>query len=106
MDEAMAYLEPEGISSELAERLLLSPQRRRNEEPPAAQEFSQTQFVHCRRKNRVHGAIVEAALKIETTLGANLALALLKDDKVPGEVASRILSAGPRQVRAKNTSHS
>jgi ParB-like chromosome segregation protein Spo0J len=57
--------------------------------------------VNCRRRNRVHDAIVEAALKIERTHGSDWALALLKDEKVPEEVARRILAQELRQVRAR-----
>jgi len=60
--------------------------------------------ARCRRKNRVHDAIVEAALKIERKMGADHALALLKDEGVPDEVACRIMAPGPRQVRARTAS--
>jgi hypothetical protein len=57
--------------------------------------------VGCRRKNRMQDAIVEAALKIEKKLGRDMALALLKDEQVPDEVAARILAPEPRQLRSR-----
>ena len=61
---------------------------------------AQSRAVTCRRRNRVHDAIVEAALTIERTLGLGYALALLRRENVPDAVAARILGQGPRQLRA------
>jgi hypothetical protein len=44
---------------------------------------------------------LEAALKIERTHGSDWAFPLLKEEKVPEEVALRILAQGPRQVRTR-----
>lgn len=49
----------------------------------------------------MHDAIVEAALKIERRFGADHALALLRQEQVPDEVAARVIAPGPRQVRAR-----
>lgn len=103
IDAAMVYLEQEKIPREVAERILLSKQYRQSTQLPPAAEVSQAQYVQCRRRNRIHDAIVEAALKIETKLGADWAVALLKDEKVPDEVMNRVLGEGPRQVRAKKS---
>lgn len=99
--EAMAYLKDEGVPNDVAERVLLTQLRRSSQSEPQARVASDAQFVSCRRRNRVHHAIVEAALKIETTLGTEWAHALLKSEKVPEDVARRVISDGPRQVRAK-----
>jgi len=96
LDEAMAYLEREEVPQDVAARVLLTDQRRREQEappPPAA--------FRCRRKNHVHDAIVEAALKIEKRFGAEYALALLRQEQVPDAVAVRVIAPGPRQLRAR-----
>ncbi len=63
--------------------------------------MSHAPYLGCRRKNRVHDAIVEAALKIERKLGREMALALLRNEQVPAEVAARVIADGPRQLRAR-----
>jgi hypothetical protein len=99
--EAMAYLEQEGIPKAISERVLLTQQRRHVVDAAGVPNSSKAQFVNCRRKNRVHDAIVEAALKIETKLGTEWARTLLKQEKVVDDVAARIFADGPRQLRAK-----
>ena len=96
LDEAMAYLERESVPHDIAKRVLLTDQRRHQQEsPPPPSAF------RCRRRNHVHDAIVEAALKIEKRFGADHALALLRQEKVPDEVAARVIAPGPRQLRAR-----
>jgi hypothetical protein len=100
LDEAIGYLERECIPRDIAERVLLTEQKR----VPAGMGGSRSAIaapIECRRKNRVHDAIVEAALKIERKLGRDVALALLRDEKVPASVAARIVADGPRQLRAR-----
>ena len=94
LDEAMAYLEREGVPRDVAKRVLLTDQHRHQDPPPP------TAF-RCRRKNHVHDAIVEAALKIEKRFGVEHALALLREEQVPDEVAARVMAPGPRQLRAR-----
>lgn len=103
LDEARAYLEREHIPRDIAERVLLTEQKRTSN---AAKDSPRAAFVSvpvfaCRRKNRVHDAIVEAALKLERKCGPEWALALLRDERVPEEVAVRILAHGPRQLRTR-----
>lgn len=69
--------------------------------PPVLRDLPQLAHAGCRRRNPVHDAIVEAALKIERTLGTDWALALLRAERVPDEVGARIAAQGPRQVRAR-----
>jgi hypothetical protein len=40
-------------------------------------------------------------LKIERHFGTERALVLLRQESVPGSVAERVLTAGPRQIRAR-----
>lgn len=101
LEEARAYLEREDIPPEVAERILCTEQARQASHAAASRPHLPTPPVTCRRRNRVHDAIVEAALKIERTHGREMALALLKDEQVPEEVALRILAQGPRQLRAR-----
>jgi hypothetical protein len=84
LDDAMRYLEQEGISKNIAERVLLTEQRRLPNGQAPAVSPTPGPFFTCRRKNRVQDAIVEAALK------------------VPDAVAERITAPGPRQLRARN----
>lgn len=100
MEEAIAYLQRENIPSDIAEQVLDGGHERRS--APAALPASQASPV-CRRRNRVHDAIVEAALKIERRLGAGRALALLKSEQVPDTVVARIMADGPRQLRARKS---
>jgi hypothetical protein len=101
LDEARAYLERERIPWDIIERILFTEQRRRPHSQAPSHLATPTAPVHCRRRNRVHDAIVEAALKIERKMGADSALAVLKDEGVPEEVALRVLAPGPRQLRVR-----
>ena len=104
VDDAQAYLNRQNIPRDVAERVLFTEQKRL---PRPAQTAPRPASLlpgppaGCRRKNRIHDAIVEAALKIERTLGPEWALALLRDERVPEAVAERIVAQGPRQVRIK-----
>jgi hypothetical protein len=100
LDEAMDYLAREGVAPDVAERVLLTERRRQPEPAPAPPPF------RCRRKNLVHDAIVEAALKIEQRLGTAYAVALLRQENVPDAVAERVMAPGPRQVRARRLAYS
>lgn len=73
LDEAIGYLEREGVPSDIAERVLFSEQRRQSSLPAADTWLAHAPYVGCRRRNRVHDAIVEAALKIEKKLGREMA---------------------------------
>jgi hypothetical protein len=99
LDEAMQYLAREGVPGHIAERVLLTDQRRKAD--PV-----QLPLFRCRRKNRVHDAIVEAALKIERRFGTEYALALMQQESVPEAVAARVTAPGPRQIRARQVTHS
>lgn len=104
LDEARAYLEREHIPRDIAERVLLTEQRRSPNGarmPSAAPPPVAVPVFACRRKNHVHDAIVEAALKLERKSGPAWALALLRDERVPEEVSARVLARGPRQLRAR-----
>jgi hypothetical protein len=101
LDEARAYLEREHIPRDIVERILFTERRRRPQAPAPARSATPAAPFQCRRRNRVHDAIVEAALKIERKMGTMHAQALLKDEGVPDEVARRILAQGPRQLRAR-----
>ena len=104
LDEARAYLEQQHIPKDIAERVLHTERRRLSPSAAPVRYAPPSVAARCRRKNRVHDAIVEAALKIERKMGADHALALLKDEGVPDEVACRIMAPGPRQVRARTAS--
>jgi hypothetical protein len=95
LDEAMAYLEREGVSRDIAERVLLTDRKRSQPAPDRAS------FFRCRRKNHVHDAVIEAALKIEKRFGTEYALALLQQESVPEAVVARVIAQGPRQIRCK-----
>lgn len=99
LDEALAYLAREGVPGDIAERVLLTDQRRQAD-PVRLPLF------RCRRKNHVHDAIVEAALKIERRLGTDYALALMRQENVPDAVAARVTAPRPRQIRARKIVHS
>jgi len=99
LDEAMGYLEREGVPGHIAERVLLTDSKRRQ----SAQ--AQPPVFRCRRKNLVHDAIVEAALKIERRFGTAYALALLQQERVPEAVATRVTAQGPRQIRTRRIAH-
>lgn len=105
LDEARAYLEREHIPRDIVQRVLFTEQKRT---PNGARPASPPPLVSvpafaCRRKNRVHDAIVEAALKLERKCGSKWALALLRDELVPEEVSARVLAEGPRQLRTNKT---
>jgi hypothetical protein len=95
LDEAKDYLERESIPRDVAERVLLTEHKR--QPPPAPAALPPT----CRRKNLVHDAIVEAALKIEQKRGAGTARALLQAEDVPAEVVERVIAQRPRQIRSR-----
>lgn len=99
--DAMEYLRREGISNAVAERVLLTDCRRGMRQPAFAPAFPAEGQMACRRRNHVHDAIVEAALKIERKLGAATALTLLEQEQVPDSVVARVLAEGPRQLRVK-----
>ncbi|CAH0172600.1 hypothetical protein SRABI118_01033 [Massilia sp. Bi118] len=101
MDEAVRYLAQEGVPKETIARVLLSSNKRAPPMATAPGRSIQAPFAGCRRKNHIHDAIVEAALKIEKKLGRDLALALLKDEQVPDEVAARVIAPEPRRIRIK-----
>jgi hypothetical protein len=98
-EEAKAYLEQEHIPRDVAERILHTDQTRQAPPGAAAGAPAPARPAMCRRRNRVHDAIVEAALKIARKHGSDRALALLKAEDVPDAVAARILALGPRQIR-------
>lgn len=103
IDEAQAYLAREDISDSIAQRFLSNGRRSSDTATtPALHGFSSTSFTVCRRRNQLHDAIVEAALKIEKKLGRDWALALLRDEGVSDEVSARILAEGPRRLRCKS----
>jgi hypothetical protein len=99
LDEAVAYLERASVPQEIAQRVLFT--ERKRPLPGTSGALAQAPYVGCRRKNRVHDAIVEAALKIEKKLGRDMALALLRDEQVPESVAARVLAQEPGQLRAR-----
>jgi hypothetical protein len=99
VEEAIDYLERARVPREITERVLLTDRRRAAAGAPACQ--AQAPYPGCRRRNHVHDAIVEAALKIEQKLGTHMALALLRDEQVPESVAARVLSREPGQLRAR-----
>jgi hypothetical protein len=101
LDEARAYLEREHVPRDVAERILNTGRTRQAAQDADRRNASPTPSANCRRRNHVHDAIVEAALKIERKLGTAWALALLLDEDVPEEVALRILAQGPRQLRVR-----
>jgi hypothetical protein len=102
LEEAVEYLEREGVAREIVDRVLFTDQKR----PPVKPVHDtavEAPFAGCRRKNRVHDAIVEAALKIEKNQGMHMALHLLKEEQVPETVWPRILAREPGQLRARKT---
>ena len=105
VDEAKAYLERENIAESITQRILGDGGRHSDSltaAPPSLPSTPPAPFTVCRRRNQLHDAIVEAAVKIERKLGRDWALALLHDEKVPDEVAARVLAEGPRLLRCKN----
>lgn len=99
LDEALAYLAREGVPGDIAERVLLTDLRRKAD--PV-----QLPLFRCRRRNHVHDAIVEAALKIERRFGTDHALALMRQESVSDAVAARVTAPGPRQILARKIADS
>jgi hypothetical protein len=103
VDEAKAYLKRENVAESIAQRILADGARRSDAlPPPPSPSVPPASFAVCRRRNQLQDAIVEAAVKIERKLGRDWALALLRDENVPDEVAARVLAEGPRLLRCKN----
>jgi len=100
LDEAIAYLQRESVPSDIAQRVLMTGRRRRQPAAAAAAPVPPP-YAGCRRRNHVHDAIVEAALKIERKLGVDWALNLLRDEQVSKEVVTRLSAQVPRQLRVK-----
>lgn len=101
IDEAKAYLLQENIPEHIAERVLCTGQKQNSFDPKSEFPEPTPPPASCRRRNHLHDAIVEAALKIQGRLGDHWARTLLKNEHVPDEVTERILGLGPRQLRAK-----
>lgn len=101
LDEALAYLDRENIPKGMAEQYLQAGTRSAQGRSDNATDTARPPLASCRRKNRVHDAIVEAALKIERKMGAEWAMMLLREEKVPEDVILRIIAAGPRQLRTR-----
>ena len=101
VDEAIEYLDREHVPKEIVERVLFTENKRRSAAGPG--QPPQAPYFGCRRRNRVHDAIVEAALKIEKKQGKHVALALLRDEQVPEAVAARVIAQEPGQLRGKKT---
>lgn len=100
-DEAIRYLAQEGVPNETIVRVLSTSNKRAAPMSTAPGRSIQAPFAGCRRKNHVHDAIVEAALKIEKKLGREMALALLKDERVSEAVTARVIAPEPRQIRIR-----
>lgn len=103
INEAMAYLLRENVPENIAERVLYTGRRRHVFDPKSQDTAPAPTYVGCRRRNHVHAAIIEASLKIEGKLGEDWARTLLSNEKVPDDVAERVLARGPRQLRAKSS---
>jgi len=101
LDEARAYLQRENIPRDIVDRVLFTEHKRGAYPSKAHTAVAPWSPAQCRRKNRVHDAIVEAALKVERKCGRAWALALLRDERVPEAVCERILALGPRQLRTR-----
>ena len=102
VDEAMDYLVRERVPRQIAERVLLTDCRR----PTVLKQAipAEKPYAGCRRRNHVHHAIVEAALKIDRKMGTHMALALLRSEQVPEDVAARVIAREPGQLRARKPS--
>ena len=103
LNEAADYLAREKIPAEIIERVLRT-DRKRPSRTAAANLPAQPPYLSCRRRNHIHDAIVEAALKIEKKQGKDMALVLLKDEQVADTVVARITAQGPRQLRTRTRS--
>jgi hypothetical protein len=103
VDEARAYLQRENIPRDIVHRVLFTEQKRGASPTKASVTPSPLPPSRCRRRNRVHDAIVESALKLERKRGREWALALLRDERVPEAVCERILAPGPRQLRTRRS---
>lgn len=101
IDEAKAYLLQENVPEHIAERVLCTGQKRNGFNPISGFPAPTPPATGCRRRNHLHDAIVEAALKIQGKLGDHWARTLLRNEHVSDEVTERILGLGPRQLRAK-----
>nr|WP_314545587.1 hypothetical protein [uncultured Massilia sp.] len=101
LDEALAYLDRENVPKGMAEQYLDTASRAAAGDSDGAAVTARPPLDSCRRKNRVHDAIVEAALKIERKMGTEWALTLLRNENVPEEVISRIVATGPRKLRVR-----
>ena len=101
-EEAKAYLERENMPESIVQRILGDGHRQSDVAAPSSQACAPgVPFAVCRRRNPLHDAIVEAAVKIERKMGRDWALALLQDEKVPDEVTARVLAEGPRKLRTR-----
>lgn len=100
LDEARNYLQRENIPRDIVDRVLFTEHKRGAYLQKAPAVVAPVPPSRCRRKNRVHDAIVEAALKVERKCGREWALALLREER-PEAVSERILALGPRQLRAR-----
>jgi hypothetical protein len=106
INDARAYLARENMPEHIAERVLSSGKRRHIFDTKLPSASTSVVNLGCRRRNHIHDAIIEAALKIEEKLGENWARVLLNNENVSNEISERVLGRGPRQVRANflNTS--
>jgi len=101
IDEAMAYLLQENIPQNIAARVLFTGRNRNGFNSKSEYLAPIPPLAGCRRRNHLHDAIIEAALKIEEKLGEDWARTLLRNESVPDEVTQRILGPRPRQLRIK-----
>jgi hypothetical protein len=104
LDEAVGYLKRESVPEEIVERVLFTDRKRQQPSASIRDQAAQLPDIACRRKNHIHDAIVEAALKVERKLGTDMALILLRNEEVPEAVAARVIAPGPRQLRARKSS--
>jgi hypothetical protein len=98
--EAEEYLVKEGISSKTIKRVLCTDQKRGRSELLRHERTWSLERNPCRRKNFIHKAFVEAALKIDCELGRSRAQQILVNENIPEVIIDRVLVDGPRQVRA------
>jgi hypothetical protein len=101
INEARTYLARENMPEHIAERVLSSGRRRHIFDTKLTSASTSLVNLGCRRRNHIHDAIIEAALKIEEKLGEKWARVLLSNENVSYEISERVLGRGPRQVRAK-----
>jgi hypothetical protein len=98
--EAEEYLAKEGVSNETISRILFTDQQRGRRERTNREEAWSPENFPCRRKNYLHKAFIEAALKIDCDLGRSRAQKILLNESISEIVIDRVLADGPRQVRA------